>query len=55
MNVIVHYPADNKSKAELSKRIAAIHSESVATFVKKQRWTKEQKLKILNAVTEKDS
>lgn len=55
MNVIVHYPSDNKSRDELSKRIAEIHIESVTAFVKKQQWTKEQKLKILNAVTKKNS
>lgn len=55
MNIIVHYPDDNKSKAELSKRIAEVHTENVTTFVKKQQWTKEQKLKILNAVTKKNS
>ncbi len=55
MNIIVHYPVNEKSKTELANRVAAVHIDSVAAYIKKQPWTKEQKLKMLDALTEKCS
>ncbi len=55
MNIIVHYPANEKSKAELASRVTEVHTDSVAAYIKKQPWTKEQKLKMLDALTEKCS
>ncbi len=55
MNIVVHYPVSDESRAELMDRVTEVHTESVTAFVKKQPWTKEQKLKMLEALTEKCS
>lgn len=55
MNIIVHYPVSNRSKEELMNRVTEVHTDSVAAYIKKQPWTKEQKLKMLDALTEKCS
>lgn len=55
MKIIVHYPSDEKAKEELKKRAAEVHSDSVIAYIKKQPWTEEQKLAMLNAIVKKCS
>ena len=55
MKVIVHYPSDDKAKEELKKRVAEVHSGCVIAYIKRQPWTEEQKLAILDAIVKKYS
>lgn len=55
MKVIVHYPTDEKAKEELKKRVAEVHSDHVISYIRKQPWTNEQKLAMLNAIVKKYS
>lgn len=55
MKVIVHYPSDEKAKEELKKRVTAVHSDCVIAYIKKQPWTEEQKLAMLDAIVKKYS
>lgn len=55
MKIIVHYPSDEKAKEELKKRVAEVHSDCVVSYIKKQPWTKEQKLLMIDTLAEKCS
>lgn len=55
MKVIVHYPSDEKAMEELKKQVAEVHSDSVIAYIKKQPWTNEQKIEMLDAIVKKYS
>ncbi|MCM1022649.1 MAG: hypothetical protein NC395_01155 [Prevotella sp.] len=55
MKIIVHLPSGTDKKGELKKRAAEAHGDSVAAYIKKQPWTKEQKLLMIKAISEKCS
>ncbi|MCX4257233.1 MAG: hypothetical protein OSJ54_09940 [Oscillospiraceae bacterium] len=55
MKVIVHLPSNKNDKDELKKKVAEVHGDSVAAYIKKQPWTKEQKLLMIKSIADKCS
>ncbi|MBD5137888.1 MAG: hypothetical protein HDT24_00980 [Ruminococcus sp.] len=55
MKIIVHLPSDKNNKDELEKRVAEVHGDSAVAYIKKQPWTKEQKLLIIKSIAGKCS
>lgn len=55
MKIIVHLPSDKNKKEEIKKRVAEVHSDTVAAYIKKQPWTKEQKLLMIESIANKCS
>lgn len=55
MKIIVHLPSDKNKKDELEKRVAEVHGDTVTAYIKKQPWTKEQKLLMIESIADKCS
>ena len=55
MKVIVHHPKKTDNVRILQKKVAAVHAEAVLRFISKLPYSKEEKLKLLNAVIETGS
>ena len=52
MKVIVYHPKKLDDVYTLQKKVAAVHAEAVLRFISKLPYSKEEKLKLLNAVIE---
>ena len=50
LNIIVHYPETTEKQALFDARVAKFHAEYVAQYIEKLNCSKEQKLKLLDAV-----
>lgn len=50
MTIIVHQPQDSESIAVLQKRMAVIHSEAVMRRIDELSCSKEQKIKLCDAI-----
>lgn len=50
INVIVHYPTTEEGKAELARRVATVHAESVIDKINRLKCPNKQKLELLDAV-----
>ncbi len=48
MKITVHLPSDKNKKEE-------VHGDTVAKYIKKQPWTKEQKLLMIESIADKCS
>lgn len=55
MKITVHLPSDKNNKDELEKRVAEVHSDSVKAYIKKQPWSKDQKLLMIESIAGKCS
>lgn len=55
MKIVMHLPSDKNKKDELEKRVAEVHSDSTIAYIKKQPWTKEQKLLMIESIADKCS
>ena len=49
-NVIVHFPKDREMQRELSKRVAAVHAQTIIEKVKALPCPIEQKAALLDAI-----
>ena len=52
IKIIVHYPETLEQQARLEARVAKYHAEYVAQYIEKLNCPIEQKLKLLEAVTQ---
>lgn len=52
MKVIVHYPTSKDAQRELSKRVAQIHAEAITRRINDLSCSQEQKLKLINSISE---
>ena len=52
IKIIVHYPETPEQQARLEARVAKYHAEYVAQYIEKLNCPIEQKLKLLEAVTQ---
>jgi hypothetical protein len=50
MNIIVHYPTDEKGREELAKRVASVHADATVEYIKKLTCSKEQKSSLIDAI-----
>ena len=50
MNVIVHYPKDMADIKELKNRVAFVHIEAVASYLNRQNYPVEQKIKLIESL-----
>lgn len=50
MNIIFHYPKEQNDRDILSDEIAEIHAKAVTTYLNQLPCTKEQKIKLLEAI-----
>ncbi len=50
IHVIVHYPTTEEGKAELARRVAAVHAESVIAKINRLSCPTKQKLELVDAV-----
>lgn len=55
MKIIMHLPSNENNKEELKKKVAEVHSDSTIAYIKKQPWTKEQKLLMIESIAGKCS
>lgn len=55
MKIVMHLPSDKNKKDEFEKRVAEVHSDTVTAYIKKQPWTKEQKLLMIESIADKCS
>lgn len=49
-NIIMHYPESEPGKQKLAKRVATVHAQTVAEYIKKLSCPLEQKVKLIEAV-----
>ena len=54
MKVIVYHPKKPDDIHNLQKKAATVHAEAVLRFISKLPYSKEDKLKLLNAVLSKN-
>ena len=50
MGVIMHYPTTPESQKELSKKVAAVHAQTVMEQIKSMPCPVEQKTKLVEAI-----
>ena len=50
INIIVHYPKTEQGMAELARRVAEVHADSVDYKLKRLDWPTSQKIALLDAV-----
>ena len=50
MEVIVYFPHSLQGKAELSRRVAAIHAQIIYTYISRLDCPSDQKITILNMI-----
>ena len=50
MNIIVHYPAGEQGKLELSKKVADAHALAIKNYIEKLPCPKEQRQTILTEI-----
>lgn len=53
MNIVVHYPKSADAIAELEKRVAEVHIETVTTYINSLSCPKSQKLSLIEKLKEK--
>ena len=50
MEMVVHYPTEEKELTVLNDRVAAIHAEYIYSYLCNKEFTKEQKLEIIDRI-----